>query len=288
MLYLSLRSWTLIAVITAAFVPRAPGTAAAEPAISPTSEPIILFNGKDLSPFYTWLVDTKYEDPRRVFSVTTDSDGTPVIRLSGDGYGGLVTKQRYSNYRLVVEIRWGELTWGQREKAARDSGILLHAHGDDGNHGMGRGQSPWMSSIECQIIEGGIGDLLVLSGIDNDGRKRTTSLTCEVAKNRDGESVWQKGSEVQIFTSGRINWYGRDPDWEDVIGFRGNQDVESPGQEWTRIECICDGGNITNIVNGTVVNQGMMAEPNAGKLLLQTEGAEIFVRKIELHPLMEK
>ena len=26
-----------------------------------------LFNGKDLTGFYTWLVDTKREDPRRVF-----------------------------------------------------------------------------------------------------------------------------------------------------------------------------------------------------------------------------
>lgn len=256
-----------------------------EPAISPVDEPIVLFNGKDLTGFYTWLSDTKYEDPRKVFTVTKESDGTPVIRVSGDGYGTLATKQRYKNYHLIVEYRWGELTWGNRKKATKDSGILLHGHGDDGNHGSGQGQSPWMASIEFQIIEGGVGDLLVLSGTNNDGSPCISSLTCEISKDRDGETVWKKGGERKSFTGGRINWYGRDPDWEDVIGFRGKEDIESPGQEWTRLECICDGGNITNIVNGTVVNEGTMAEPSAGKLLFQTEEAEIYFRKIELHPL---
>ena len=255
------------------------------PAISPEDEPIVLFNGKDLSGFYTWLSDTKYDDPRKVFTVTKDSDGTPVIHVSGDGYGTLTTKQRYTNYHLIVEYRWGELTWGSRKAATKDSGILLHGHGDDGNHGSGQGQSPWMASIECQIIEGGVGDLLVLSGSNDDGRQCLASLTCEITKDRDGETVWKKGGESKTFTGGRINWYGRDPDWEDVLGFRGKEDADSPGQEWTRVECICDGGNITNIVNGTVVNEGTMAEPSAGKLLFQTEEAEIFFRKIELHPL---
>ena len=254
-------------------------------AVSPQDEPIVLFNGRDLSKFYTWLADTKYEDPRKVFTVVKDKDGTPVIRMSGDGYGGIVTKQQFQNYRLIVEYRWGELTWGDRKEATKDSGILLHCHGDDGNQGGGRGKSPWMTSIECQIIEGGVGDLLVLSGTNKDGSKSISSLTCEITKDRDGETVWKKGGDKKTFQSGRINWYGRDPDWKDVLGFRGKQDVESPGQEWTRVECICDGSNITNIVNGTIVNEGTMAQPSAGKLLFQTEGAEILFRKIELHPL---
>lgn len=253
--------------------------------VTPQDEPIVLFNGKDLSNFYTWLRDTKFDDPRKVFTVTKEPDGTPVIRASGDGFGGIITKKRYGNYHLIVEYRWGTLTWGTRKTAARDSGILLHCHGDEGNQGAGKGTSPWMASIECQIIEGGAGDILVLGGVDNDGTKRTTKLTCEVTKDRDGETVWKKGGEKKTFTGGRINWYGRDPDWKDVLNFRGKQDVESPRQEWTRIECICDGGHLTYLVNGTVVNEGEMAEPSSGKLLFQTEGAEIFFRKIELHPL---
>jgi len=40
-----------------------------EAAISPSGEVIPLFNGKDLTGLYGWLKDTKYEDPRKVFTV---------------------------------------------------------------------------------------------------------------------------------------------------------------------------------------------------------------------------
>ncbi|QDT51071.1 hypothetical protein Pan258_51540 [Symmachiella dynata] len=266
----------------------AAGADEAEKVITPTDAPIVLFNGKDLTNFYTWLQDTKREDPRKVFTVTKEPDGTPVIRASGDGFGGIVTKDKYTNYHLVVEYRWGDLTWGQRKMAAKDSGVLLHCNGDDGNYNEGGGNSPWMAGIECQIIEGGVGDFLVLGGTDNDGTKRVPKLTCEFIKDRDGEAVWKKGGEKKAFTSGRINWYGRDPDWKDELGIRFEQDKDSPGHEWTRLECICDGGKITNIVNGTVVNYGEMAEPESGKLMFQSEGAEIFFRKIELHPLKKE
>ena len=37
---------------------------------------IELFNGKDLTNFYTWLVDSKYQDPDGVFTVVDQIDGT--------------------------------------------------------------------------------------------------------------------------------------------------------------------------------------------------------------------
>jgi len=112
-----------------------------------------------------------------------------------------------------------------------------------------------------------------------------SSLTAEVAKDRDGETIWKKGGEKKSFSSGRINWFGRDPDWEDKIGFRGRDDLASPVGEWTRYEVICDGGNVTILVNGTVVNEASNSQPSAGKILVQSEGAEIFVRRWELWPL---
>jgi hypothetical protein len=111
------------------------------------------------------------------------------------------------------------------------------------------------------------------------------SLTCETVKDRDGENVWKKGAPRTTFKRGRINWYGRDPDWKDVLGFRGKEDVEKPVGEWNRLEAICEGGHITNIVNGVVVNEGFDAFPSAGKILIQTEKAELFVRKWDLWPL---
>jgi Domain of Unknown Function (DUF1080) len=48
---------------------------------------------------------------------------------------------------------------------------------------------------------------------------------------------------------------------------------------------ICDGDTITNIVNGYVVNAGTRSSPTEGKILFQSEGAEIVFRTIEVRPL---
>lgn len=237
-------------------------------------EVIQLFNGKDLTGWYTWMADTKYGDPRQVFTV---HDG--MLHISGDGFGYAATKDEYRDYHLVAEFKWGPRTWRTRADKTKDSGILVHCVGPDGNSGN------WMASIEYQIIQGGVGDFIVVGGKYADGSSVPVTLTAEVAKDRDGETVWKKGGERTTFNRIRINWFGRDPDWKDVLGFRGKNDVESPDGEWTRAEVICDGGTITNIVNGTVVNQGFEAFPAAGKIIVQTEGAEIFFRKFELHPI---
>ena len=257
-----------------------PGAPAVPPsrdsAISPTDGPIKLFNGRNLEGFYTWIRDSQYSDPEKVFTV---KDG--MIHVSGNGYGGLITNRSYRDYHLIVEFKWGDKTWGNRVDRARDSGILVHCWGPDGGYA-----NTWMASIEAQIIEGGVGDILVLTGSDPvTGQVLPTSLTAEITKDRDGEKVWKKGGERVTLSSGRINWFGRDVDWADKIGFRGKDDVESPHGEWTRMEVIADGGHLLYKVNGVVVNEAFNAKPDSGKLLLQTEQAEMFVRRYELWPL---
>ena len=110
-------------------------------------------------------------------------------------------------------------------------------------------------------------------------------MTAEVRTDPSGETFWQKGGELRTRDSGRFNWYGRDPDWKDVLGFRGKQDVEKPVGEWNRQEVIADGNTLTNILNGVVVNQGTKCSVSEGKIQLQSEGAEIWIRKVELRPL---
>ena len=51
---------------------------------SPTDGVIRLFDGKSLDGLYTWLKDTKYEDPRQVFRVT---DG--MLHITGNGLGAV-------------------------------------------------------------------------------------------------------------------------------------------------------------------------------------------------------
>lgn len=251
--------------------------------ITPKST-IRLFNGKNLTNFYTWLVDHKYEDHDLVFSVADQIDGAPAIRVSGQRYGAFITKQQYANYRLIVEFRWGVITWGGRKDRAKDSGILLHAQGPDGNTGADF-NGPWMRSVECQIIEGGVGDFILVNGYKSGGQLMKTMLTVTSSKDRDGEDVFDPTGKPTEFLSKRINWYGRDPDWKDMLGFRGRQDVESPDGQWTRVEVICDGDKVTNIVNGKVVNVGTVSNLTQGHILFQSEGAEVFFRRIDLEPL---
>jgi hypothetical protein len=251
-----------------------------EPTPIEPKEKRALFNGKDLTGFYIYMSDTKYEDPRRIFTVESNVDGAPAIHVSGDGLGGLLTKEAFKNYHLTVEYRWGTKTWRQRVKAARDSGVLVHCQGPDGGYG-----GIWPSCIEFQIIEGGTGDLLVVSGKD---AKIPPSVIAEIEKDRDGEMVWKRGGMKQLVKKGRVNWYGRDVDWKDVVGFRGKNDVESPGQEWTKLECIAEGDHLTYLVNGKVVNEAFEVMPSSGKLCFQTELAEIYFRKIEIGPIRKK
>jgi hypothetical protein len=242
-------------------------------------EVIHLFNGKDLTNFYTYLAAPKKgarpygknNDPEKVFTVQGG-----MIRVSGKVFGYLATEKEYENYHLVVEFKWGDKTWAPREKAARDSGVLLHAVGADGAVG-----GVWMQSIECQMIEGGTGDFILVGGKDR------SRLTVEAEK-RGGQLYYKPGAEAVTRDGGRFNWYARDPDWKDVKGFRGKHDVEKPIGQWNTLECVCAGGKITNRLNGKVVNAGTRARPRKGKILFQSEGAEVFFRKIDLKPLREK
>ncbi|MGH9162519.1 MAG: family 16 glycoside hydrolase [Vicinamibacteraceae bacterium] len=77
-------------------------------------------------------------------------------------------------------------------------------------------------------------------------------------------------------------------EFDEAIDTRGRWDVESPLGEWTRVECICDGGRITNIVNGVTVNECYDVFPSAGRILLESEGFEILFRRFELRPLRRR
>ncbi len=255
-----------------------PKEASAAQVVSPVNGVIRLFDGKSLGDCYTWLKDTKLEDPRRVFQV---HDG--LLHITGDGLGGLVTNKRYRDYHLVLEFKWGERTWADRKNAAMDSGLLIHSNGIDGGY-----SGTWMPAIEVQIIEGGVGDFVPVPGNDENGQPVRLSYTCNVGRDRDGEVIWSPEGPRETFTLGglkRVNWFGRDPDWQDVKGVRGQQDKDSPPGDWTRLDVICDGGHIEVFVNGTKVNEAFDVSPREGRLQLQSELAEIYFRRWELWPV---
>lgn len=212
-----------------------------------SGEAIQLFNGKNLDGFYTYLESQgKNQDPNKVFQV---HDG--VIHVSGTEFGYFATETEYENYRLAVEFKWGEATHPPREGKARDSGILYHFVGPD---------KVWPKSIEFQIIEGGTGDVILV----------------------DGAALTVGGVSR---TQGRFDRFGKGP-WEDVVGYRDPpNEVEKPHGEWNLLELVAAGDTVKYYVNGKLVNEGSGASPTRGKILFQSEGAELFYRRIELGPL---
>ena len=251
--------------------------------ITPT-ETIRLFDGRDLSSFYTWVAELGYDDPHRVFSVVTDVDGKPSLRISGEDWGALTTRNRYANYHLVADYRWGQKTWGKRADRTRDSGVLVHAFGRDGNV-QADFRGPWLTSIEYQIIEGGTGDIILVGGFTDAGTEVAPTLTSTVRMNGNRPVFDPGGQPTKIRRPQHVDWWGRSPEWKDELGFRGPEDVEKPVGEWNRLEIIARGNELTYLLNGKVVNGGSDVSVSEGKIVIQSEGAEIFFRDIELRPI---
>ncbi|MBN1790087.1 MAG: DUF1080 domain-containing protein [Bacteroidales bacterium] len=233
---------------------------------------IQLFNGKNLDGWYTFLKDRgRNNDPNKVFTVSKG-----LLRISGEEFGCITTQDEFENYRLVVEFKWGNTTYAPRVNNARDSGILLHSVGEDGGS-----EGIWMHSIECQVIEGGTGDFIVVG----DGSENF-SVTCPVAPEKQGGSyIYQPSGKTVTIQEGRINWFARDPEWKDIKGFRGFSDIENPVGKWNRIECIAKGKEILIYLNGILVNQAFDVQPQKGRIQIQSEGAEIFFRRISITPI---
>lgn len=254
----------LLLLLTAGLLPAAD-------AVKP-EKTIKLFNGKDLTNFYVYLKDSHREDPQHVFTV---QDG--MVHISGAEWGGLTTEKEYRDYHLIVEWKWGKENKPPRVGKARDSGILLHGTGEDGAAGSG-----WLESVEYQMIEGGTGDMLMVKGAAR------PSITVEGVVKEDKQLYWQAGAPKVTRDSGRINWYGRDIKWTDTFGYRGPVDVEKPVGQWNRSEVYAEGGHLVYYVNGVKVNEGFDCSHTQGKIQIQSEAAEVFVRRIELRPVKGK
>jgi hypothetical protein len=230
---------------------------------------VVLFNGRTLDGLRTWLRDSKGEDPGKVFSVV---DG--LLRCSGDGAGYIGTEGAWRDYRLVVEYRWGAKTDGS--KTVRNSGILIHATGPDG----GAGKGAWMPSLEVQLAQGCVGDLIPIRSKDVE-----VSFMGETAVGTDRRPRWSKGGTPALYTGRQFWWAKHEAGFQELLDTRGKDDVESPAGQWTKVELVCRGARVTVIVNGTTVNEIYDAKPAAGRILLQNEGYEVCFRTFELHPL---
>jgi len=103
----------------------------------------------------------------------------------------------------------------------------------------------WPRSIECQVREGECGEFWLIDSVTRvvDGIKRGPTNKPRVIKKKDNEK---------------------------------------PSGEWNKIEVIAQNGKCTHLVNGLVVNEGTDANLRSGRILIQSEGAEIYYRRIEV------
>ena len=214
---------------------------------------VVLFDVKDPANFDSFL-QTKglNSDPDHVFKFENG-----MIHVSGTEMGYLITKKDFADYYLRAEFKWGEATYAPREGQARDSGILYHIQGPN---------KVWPTSLEYQICEGQTGDFYMTDG---------ASLT-----GTDGKRVTGPAGGAA-----RIIRIGEGP-WKNMTGYRDpNGDIEKPHGEWNVVEIVVQGDNVKHYLNGKLVNEGTKAYPASGKILIQSEGAELYFKDIRLYPL---
>src|SRR5436190_5756360 len=174
---------------------------AAEPAYSqPKSNWKPLWNGKDLSGWDKLLASSNgsdpispNHDPRNVFTVT-NLNGETVIHVSGEAYGAITTHDEFGNFHARLEFKWGEKRWPPRATVGRDSGILYCCVGKP-NPGTG-----WMTSIENNIMERGIGQWWSVNGsiIDVEGEWITPEMESHIPYKKEGDGekniLYRKGA----------------------------------------------------------------------------------------------
>jgi hypothetical protein len=118
---------------------------------------IPLFNGKDLTGFYTYTpADGVNKNIGKEFSVEDN-----ILHFAGEKMGYISTTDSYKNYYLRVVFRWGDKKYGSRTKSPRDSGILYHFP-------EGVNDKLWPTSIEYQIQENDCGDYWCVGGTNAD------------------------------------------------------------------------------------------------------------------------
>jgi hypothetical protein len=204
-------------------------------------------------------------DPHGVFSIVKH-DGRPAIRISGQDWGAMTTKEEFGDYHFRVWFKWGEKRWPPRESAKRDSGILYHCVGP---HGAGSGA--WMRSFESQVQEGDCGDFHSVDGVLVD-----VEAVPAPAKNT---LLYKPGVPVVVGNRNRIIKHG---------------DHERPNTEWNLMEVLAVGQTAVHLVNGKQVmvlgnlrhQVGDREVPlTRGKIQIQSEGAEVFYRAPQIAPL---
>jgi hypothetical protein len=231
-----------------------------------------LFNGENLENWdmYIGTPLKGFEDQaasatiENVFSIK-EENGEKLIHISGNVNGSIATRDTFANYHLQLVYKWGEEVYTNR-----NSGLLYHSFGE-----FGEALGTWMVNIECQLMHERLGDTYLMN-----------NTYCETsAVEEDGSFRYDPAGEVKEFSKEHNGPL-----------VKKSADYENPLGEWNTVDLYCYGRTAVHVVNGhtvmvnnntgTVTN-GSVSPLSSGKIQLQSEGAELFVRTIQVRPIKE-
>ena len=211
------------------------------------------------------------KDGFNVFTMS-EENGAPVLRVSGEYYGCVVSRQEFENYHLSLKVKWGDIKWHPRKHLLKDSGILYHSIGP---HGAESWRS-WMLSQEFQVMQGHMGDFWSQANSAIDIRAYLPEYIMNpVADKSQNFLSMGKGEEIKGYCMRSANH-------------------EKPQGEWNTLELICFENKSIHIVNGEVVmilqnsryvKNGEKVPLQKGKIQLQSEAAEVFYKDIHIKNL---
>jgi Domain of Unknown Function (DUF1080) len=207
-----------------------------------------LFNGTDLAGWKTFLdPKAKDADPAKVWTIKNGE-----IHCLGNPLGYLLTAKEYGDYVLRVQWRW--------PAKPGNSGVFVHVTGPD---------KIWPKAVECQLLSGRAGDFWLVDGF---------KMKIDSAKDPNSDRHYARIGDKFVKKEGTTN---RGRAQYEIVG----KQVEKPVGEWNQYEITCKGNTINVVVNGEHVNTGTDAEMSKGHILLQSEGAPVVFRNVEIKSL---
>jgi hypothetical protein len=233
-----------------------------------------LFNGKNLKNWDIFLGSpiggfedlAKKTTPESTYQIV-ELDGQKMIHISGEIFASLATKAEFENYHLHLEFKWGEKVYG-----TRNSGLLYHSYGQ-----FGAAFGTWMANIEHQLMHDNLGDTYLMCN---------TACETKAVKSSDGKN-FNYSPEGQL-TSFSETDNGR--------SIKKAKNAEKPLGEWNTVDLYCFEQTSVHVVNGQVVmvnnncskiENGKKLPLTKGKIQIQSEGGEFFIRKMEIEKIKE-
>jgi hypothetical protein len=213
------------------------------------------------------------KNTNQVFSVI-EENGNLLLKVTGEYYGCVFTRQSYKNYRFKLKVKWGTKKWEARTGKLMDAGILYNSQGPAGVDYW----RAWMLSQEFQIMEGHFGDYWNIANSAIDIRAFLPEGTMNAAA----------GNEQPFLSVGSGTGHA---------GFcMRTADYSTLDNGWTELELISYQGKSLHIVNGHVVmvlansrfNENGVDKPLVeGKIQLQSEGCEVYYKDIKVKMISE-